>query len=183
MDPKSEKPLSLFVNPFAIWTNFAFKAGEAMWASAHAAVRANAPNVAVIPTADAAPPRAEASAAQLALNAGEATPAHAAAARANAPNVAVIPTADAPPPQAEATATHLAFKAGEAIWTAALAAAVQGNAAKVAVIPTADAPPPQAEAPVRLAAKPVQQASKAARFKAARAKIRSKARAKLRAAR
>ena len=69
MDPESEKPLRLFVNPFAMWTQLAFKTGEAMWATAHAAaVRAssranatanaptNAPRVAVIPTAD-APPR------------------------------------------------------------------------------------------------------------------------------
>jgi hypothetical protein len=37
MDPKSEKPLRLFVNPFTIWTDLALKAGQAMWASAHAA--------------------------------------------------------------------------------------------------------------------------------------------------
>jgi hypothetical protein len=54
MDPQSEKPLRLFINPFAIWTQLAFKTAEAMWASAHAAaLRANAPRVAVIPTADA----------------------------------------------------------------------------------------------------------------------------------
>ena len=54
MDPESEKPLRLFVNPFAIWTQLAFKTAAAMWATAHAAaVRANAPRVAVIPTADA----------------------------------------------------------------------------------------------------------------------------------
>lgn len=59
MDSKSEKPLRLFVNPFAIWTDLALKAGEAMWASAHAAaLRANASKVAVIPTAD-APQRKE----------------------------------------------------------------------------------------------------------------------------
>lgn len=57
MDSKSDQPLRLFVNPFAIWTELAFKTGEAMWASAHAvAMRANAPRVAVIPTADAPPP-------------------------------------------------------------------------------------------------------------------------------
>ena len=55
MDPKSEKPLRLFVNPLAIWTDLVFKTGQALWASAHAAtVRANTtPSVAVIPTADA----------------------------------------------------------------------------------------------------------------------------------
>lgn len=65
MDPKSEKPLRLFVNPFTMWTQLAFKTGEAMWATAHAAaVRANAPantpRVAVIPTADAPPLKARA---------------------------------------------------------------------------------------------------------------------------
>jgi hypothetical protein len=56
MDPESEKRLRLFVNPFAIWTHLAFKTGEAMLATAHvAALRANAPRVAVIPTADAPP--------------------------------------------------------------------------------------------------------------------------------
>lgn len=97
MDPKSGKPLRMFVNPFAIWTNLAFKTGEAIVASAHAV-----------------------------------------AVRANARKVAVIPTADVPPPKAEAPAAQ----------------------------------------PVRHAAKPVQQASKADRSKAARAKVRSKAKAK-----
>ena len=59
MDPESEKRLRLFVNPFAMWTQLAFKTGEAMLASAHvAALRANAPRapaVAVIPTVDAPP--------------------------------------------------------------------------------------------------------------------------------
>jgi hypothetical protein len=50
MDPKSDKPLPLLINPFTFWT--------AMWASAHAAVRASsAPKVAVIPTPDAPAPR------------------------------------------------------------------------------------------------------------------------------
>jgi hypothetical protein len=102
MEPKSEKPLRMFVNPFAIWTSFAFKTAEAMWASAHAA-----------------------------------------AARSNALKVAVIPTADVPPPKAEAPAAQ----------------------------------------PVRHAVKPVQQASKAPRLKAARAKVRGKAKAKRRAKR
>jgi hypothetical protein len=58
MDPESEKRLRLFVNPFAIWTDLAFKTGEAMLATAHvAALRANAPRVAVIPTTDAPPPK------------------------------------------------------------------------------------------------------------------------------
>jgi hypothetical protein len=102
MDPKSEKPLRLFVNPLTIWTELVFKTGEAMWATAHVA-----------------------------------------AMRANSPKVAVIPAADMPSPKAKAPVTE----------------------------------------PLRLAAKPVQQASKAARFKAARAKARSRSRAKLRAKR
>ena len=54
MEPHSEKPLRLFVNPFAIWTQLAFKTAEAMLASAHAAaVRANAPRVGVVPNAEA----------------------------------------------------------------------------------------------------------------------------------
>jgi hypothetical protein len=72
MDPESERPLRLFVNPFTMWTQLALKTGEAMWASAHAAaVRANAPTnsprVAVIPTADAPAPKAQAPAAQPAV--------------------------------------------------------------------------------------------------------------------
>ena len=51
---KPQKPLRLFVNPLAIWTGLAFKTGEAMLASVHAAAaHANAPRVAVIPAADA----------------------------------------------------------------------------------------------------------------------------------
>ena len=66
MDPESERPLRLFVNPFTMWTQLALKTGEAMWASAHAAaVRANSPRVAVIPTADAPAPKAPAPAAAL----------------------------------------------------------------------------------------------------------------------
>jgi hypothetical protein len=107
MDSKSDKPLRLFVNPFAIWTQLAFKTGEAMWASAHAA-----------------------------------------AMRANAQRVAVIPTADAPPP-------------------------AQAPAA-LSVGPTANSGDTKA---------PVRQASKAARFKASRTKLRSKATAKRRARR
>jgi hypothetical protein len=58
MDQESEKRLRLFVNPFTIWTQLAFKTGEAMLATAHvAALRASAPKVAVIPTADAPPPK------------------------------------------------------------------------------------------------------------------------------
>lgn len=121
MDPKPEKPLRLFVNPFAIWTDLALKTGEAMWASAHAAaIRANAPSVAVIPTADAPPPKAQL---------------HAAA--------PVRPAAE--PAEAMLASTHAAA--------------------------------------VRKAKPPVRQASKAARFKATRAKLRSKAGAKRRARR
>jgi len=59
MNSKPEKPLRLLVNPLAIWTGLAFKTGEAMLASVHAAAaRANAPRVAVIPAADAPPAKA-----------------------------------------------------------------------------------------------------------------------------
>jgi hypothetical protein len=59
MDPKSDKPLRLFVNPLALWTEFALKTGQAMWASAAQAARSNtAPKVAVIPTLDAPVPKA-----------------------------------------------------------------------------------------------------------------------------
>ena len=54
MNSKPEKPLRLFVNPLAIWTGLAFRTGEAMLASVHAAAaRANAPRAAVIPATDA----------------------------------------------------------------------------------------------------------------------------------
>jgi hypothetical protein len=136
MDPKSEKPLRVFVNPFAMWTQLAFKTAEAMWASAHVA-----------------------------------------AMRANAPKVAVIPTADAPAPKAQAPAdesVRAAAKPVDAMLASAHAAALRS--AKVAVIPAADGPPRKAKAAVR-------QASKAARFKATRAKLRSKVNAKRRAKR
>jgi hypothetical protein len=123
MDPKSEKPLRLFVNPFAIWTDLAFKTGQVMWATAHAA-----------------------------------------ALRANAPKVAVIPTADAPVPKPQAPANEplrAAAKPVEAMLASAHAAAL---------------PPRNAKALLR-------HASKAARFKATRAKLRSKATAKRRARR
>lgn len=59
MDPKPEKPLRLFVNPFALWTQFAFKTGEAMLASAHAAaLRVNPPKVVAVLPAEGAPPAA-----------------------------------------------------------------------------------------------------------------------------
>lgn len=120
MDP--EKPLRLFVNPFAIWTDLALKTAEAMWASAHVA-----------------------------------------AARANAPKVAVIPTADAPAP-----------RPAEAMLASAHAVALRN--AKAASIPAANGQPRKAKAAVR-------QASKAAHFKATRAKLRSKANGKRRAKR
>ena len=48
--------MRLFVNPLAIWTGLAFKTGEAMLTSVHAAsARANAPRVAVIAANDAPP--------------------------------------------------------------------------------------------------------------------------------
>ncbi len=89
MDSKPEKPLRLFVNPFAIWTDLALKTGQAIWASAHAAAaRANmAPKVAVIPSAD--PP-----APNLREVAKPAQATHAQAPR--HPKVAVLPAANAP---------------------------------------------------------------------------------------
>src|SRR3954462_2603189 len=61
MDSKPERPLRLFVNPFAIWTELALKAGQAMWSSYAAAARASAaPRIAVIPTADAPAAKADA---------------------------------------------------------------------------------------------------------------------------
>jgi hypothetical protein len=52
MDPKAGKSPRLF-NPFAIWTNFALKSGEAMLDAAQAAIaRPKAPRVAVLPTED-----------------------------------------------------------------------------------------------------------------------------------
>ncbi len=128
MEPESEKPLRLLVNPFTLWTNLAFKTGEALWASAHAAV-----------------------------------------VRANAPKVAVIPTADAPTPKPQTPA-----KPAESLMASAHAEAVR--TAKVAVLPVPDAPPRKARASVR-------QPSKAVRFKASRAKVRSNATGKGRARR
>jgi hypothetical protein len=49
MDPKSGKSLRLFVNPFSIWTDYALKSGEAMLASAEAAVARPTAKVAVLP--------------------------------------------------------------------------------------------------------------------------------------
>ena len=101
---------------------------------------------------------------QLALKTGEAmwASAHAAALRANAPanspRVAVIPTADAPGPNAHATAVQAAV----------------GPAAKPAEAMVASAH----AAALRKAKAPGRQASKAAHFKATRAKLRSKANAK-----
>ena len=94
MDPKSENPLRLFVNPFAIWTDLAFKTGQAMWASAYvAAVRSTrASKVAVIPTAD-APASNDAQEPQNPARRMLAS-AHAAALRNT--KVAVLPSADAP---------------------------------------------------------------------------------------
>jgi len=104
--------------------------------------------------------------------------------------------------------TDLAMKTGHAMWASAYAAAASSNAAaKVGVIPTRDAPAPKAlelagaaehmaesaqgEAqrraevavlpvanPPRKARAPVRRPSKAARFKANRAKLRSKANGK-----
>jgi hypothetical protein len=128
MDPKSEKPIPIFINPFMLWTDLAFKTGQAMLASAHAAT-----------------------------------------ARSNtAAKVAVIPTADAPAPRAQQAA-----KPAEEALASAHAEALRN--AKVAVLPAANAP--------RKAHAPVRHASKAARFKTTRAKLRSKANGKRRARR
>jgi len=109
---ESEKPLRLFVNPFAMWTQLALKTGEAMWASAHAAaVRANAsadsPRVAVIPTADAPGPNAHAAAVQPAVG-PEAKPAEAMVASAHA---AALRKAKAPGRQASKAAHFKATRA------------------------------------------------------------------------
>ena len=123
MHSKSDKPLRLFVNPFAIWTQLAFKTGEAMWASAHAvAVRENARRVAVIPTTDA-------------------------------------------PPKAQAPAVVPGRPSAERMLATAHAAALRN--AKAGPIADASAPPRKAKATIR-------QPSKAATFKAKRAKLRSK---------
>ena len=93
MDSESERPWRLFFNPFTLWTDLAFKTGQAMWKSAHAAaVRSNtAPNVAVIPTADAPSSNAE----QAAKPADETpAPAHAEAPR--NPKVTARPAARSP---------------------------------------------------------------------------------------
>ena len=77
MDTKSAKPLRLFVNPFAIWTDLALKTAEAMWSSAQVAVvRANNLKVGVIPTSDAPAPKPQAAA-----KSAEAKPAEARATR------------------------------------------------------------------------------------------------------
>ncbi|HEY1289372.1 MAG TPA: hypothetical protein VGF58_13675, partial [Burkholderiales bacterium] len=91
-----------------------------------------------------------------------------------------------------------ALKTGQAMWASAHAAAVQANAPRVAVIPTADAPAPKpaekllatahaaalrsakgaipdASAATRRTNATPRQPSKAAGFKAKRAKLRSKA--------
>ena len=92
--------------------------------------------------------------------------------------------------------TQLALKTGEAMWASAHAAAVRANAPtnppRVRVIPTEESPaakPAEAmvasahAAALRKAKAPGRQTSKAARFKATRAKLRSKANAKRRARR
>ena len=132
MDPKSEKPLRLFVNPFAIWTDLALKTAEAMWSSAHVAV-----------------------------------------VRANNLKVGVIPTADAPAPKLQAAANSPEAKPAEA-----------KPAESDARIGACRCPAQRQKRPCRNTARaPVKQASKAVRFKATRAKLRSKANAKRRAKR
>lgn len=120
MDPKSEKPLRLFINPFALWTDLAFKTGQAMWASAHAAaLRSNA-----------------------------------------ATRVAVIPSADAPGPNKQDAKSAEESAPAEGV-----------RDSKVAVLPVANMPRKP---------RPLGQPSKVVRFKATRAKLRSKASAKRR---
>lgn len=92
MDPKSEKPLRLFVNPFTVWAEVALMTGQAMWASAYAAAaRSNTAKVAVIPTADAPAPRVQ----EAAKPAEEMLASSHAQALRNA-KVAVLPAANAP---------------------------------------------------------------------------------------
>lgn len=88
MDPKSQKPLRLLVNPLTIWTDLALKTGQAIWTSAHAAaVRSNtAAKVAVIPPADAPAPNAKEAA-----KPAEQKPASVHAEAANAPRKARAP--------------------------------------------------------------------------------------------
>jgi len=58
MDPKPGKAFRFF-NPFAIWTDFALRSGEAMLDAAQAAVaRPKVPKVAVLPSVEAPPPKA-----------------------------------------------------------------------------------------------------------------------------
>ena len=73
MEPKSGKPPLIFVNPFAIWTELALKAGEAIMASVQAA--SDPRKVAVIPPADAPAPKAAAPAAPAAKRARKSSPA------------------------------------------------------------------------------------------------------------
>ena len=93
MDSKSERPLRLFVNPFTIWSDLAFKTGQALWASAHAAALRSytPPKVAVIPTAD-----APASNTQEPVKRAEAMLPSPQAEAPRHPKVAVLPTARAP---------------------------------------------------------------------------------------
>jgi hypothetical protein len=58
MDPKSGKPRPLLVNPFAIWTEFALRSGQAMLESTQAVlIGAQTPKVAVVPSADVQTPK------------------------------------------------------------------------------------------------------------------------------
>jgi hypothetical protein len=85
--------------------------------------------------------------------------------------------------------SELALKTGEAMLASVHAAALGANRPTVGIIPTSDAPPPKVEAPKIEAPneveapkrKIVRHASKATRFKASKAKLRSKANAKRRA--
>ena len=103
----------------------------------------------------------------LALKTGQAmwATAHAAAVRSNGPRVAVIPTADAPPEKARAAAEP----------AATMMASVRAAALRNAKSAAPDAQPPKRRAPAA-------PKTKAARFKAARAKARSQVRARSKSA-
>lgn len=80
--------------------------------------------------------------------------------------------------------TDLALKTGQAMWASAHAAAARSTTpTKVAVIPPVETPAPNAQVAKPAQKTLVRQASKAARSKAPRPKLRSKASAKRRAKR
>jgi hypothetical protein len=91
MDPKSQKPLRLLVNPLTIWTDLTLQTVQAIWASAHAAaVRSNTAKVAVIPPAGAPAPNVKEAA-----KPAQQKPASVHAEAANAPRKARAPVREA----------------------------------------------------------------------------------------